>query len=157
MTKLIKNGIAIIALMLCFMGGTAQNLKSYKEKIGNPLKLDSLRTLNVTVDSRESGSAAIVCNDEEQKVAAVDGFRIMIFMSKTPTARTEALEARDSIAKYAPSHKQYVTYENPYFKVSAGNCTTQEEALVLLEEVKRYFPKAFIMRDNIPLEELIIR
>ena len=52
--------------------------------------------------------------------------------------------------------RQYVTYENPYFKVSVGNCTTQEEALVLLEDVKRYFPKAFIMRENIPLEELII-
>jgi hypothetical protein len=77
----------------------------------------------------------------------------MIFMSKTPTARTEALAARDSIAKYVPLHRQYVTYENPYFKVSVGNCTTQEEALVLLEDVKRYFPKAFIMRESIEIGE----
>jgi hypothetical protein len=48
----------------------------------------------------------------------------------------------------------YVTYDNPYFKVTAGNCTSQEEALILLERIKPTFPKAFIMRENIPLEEL---
>ncbi|MBR2961805.1 MAG: hypothetical protein IKC42_02115 [Alistipes sp.] len=155
MTKLFRVCSAI-ALTACIISVTAQNLKTYKERIGSPIRIDSLRTINATVESRESGRAAIVGNIEEQKAAAVDGFRIMIFMSKTPTARTEALAARDSIAKYVPSHRQYVTYENPYFKVSVGNCTTQEEALVLLEDVKRYFPKAFIMRENIPLEELII-
>jgi hypothetical protein len=53
-----------------------------------------------------------------------------------------------------PQLKTYVTYDNPYFKVTAGNCTTQEEALILLERVKPSFPKAFIMRENISMEEL---
>jgi hypothetical protein len=78
----------------------------------------------------------------------------MIFMSNSQTARTEALAARDTLAVRMPDQQSYVTYENPYFKVAAGNCTSKEEALVLLEKIKRDFPKAFIMRENIPLEEL---
>lgn len=40
--------------------------------------------------------------------------------------------------------KVYVDYEIPYFIVSAGNCLTKEEAIMLKGRVSATFPKAFL-------------
>ena len=134
---------------------SAQNLQTFKQRLAAPVQVDSLTTIKQTVIVTEHDDAANLTQQGANKqTAAVNGFRIMIFMSNSQTARTEALAARDTLAVRMPDQQSYVTYENPYFKVAAGNCTSKEEALVLLEKIKRDFPKAFIMRENIPLEEL---
>lgn len=134
---------------------SAQNIESFKRHLANPVKIDSLKTVYSTVRATEYGDAAeLTAKAALRQQSAVNGYRIMIFMSNSQTARTDALAARDTLAVRMPNQPTYITYENPYFKVVAGNCTTQEEALILLEKVKRTFPKAFIMRENIPLKEL---
>ena len=134
---------------------SAQNLQTFKQKLAAPVQVDSLTTIKHTVRITEHDDAAELTKQSvNNQTAAVNGYRIMIFMSNSQTARSEALAARDTLALRMPDQQSYVTYENPYFKVAAGNCTSKEEALVLLEKIKRDFPKAFIMRENIPLEEL---
>ncbi len=145
----------IVAAIAVSAALSAQNLQTFKQKLAAPVQLDSLTTIKQTVIVTEHDDAANLTQQGANKqTAAVNGFRIMIFMSNSQTARTEALAARDTLAVRMPDQQSYVTYENPYFKVAAGNCTSKEEALVLLEKIKRDFPKAFIMRENIPLEEL---
>lgn len=147
--------LIIVAAIAVSAALSAQNLQTFKQRLAAPVQVDSLTTIKQTVIVTEHDDAADLTQQGANKqTAAVNGFRIMIFMSNSQTARTEALAARDTLAVRMPDQQSYVTYENPYFKVAAGNCTTKEEALVLLEKIKRDFPKAFIMRENIPLEEL---
>lgn len=147
--------LIIVAAIAVSAALSAQNLQTFKQKLAVPVQVDSLTTIKQTVIVTEHDDAANLTQQGANKqTAAVNGFRIMIFMSNSQTARTEALAARDTLAVRMPDQQSYVTYENPYFKVAAGNCTSKEEALVLLEKIKRDFPKAFIMRENIPLEEL---
>lgn len=147
--------LIIVAAIAVSAALSAQNLQTFKQKLAAPVQVDSLTTIKQTVIVTEHDDAANLTQQAANKqTAAVNGFRIMIFMSNSQTARTEALAARDTLAVRMPDQQSYVTYENPYFKVAAGNCTSKEEALVLLEKIKRDFPKAFIMRENIPLEEL---
>jgi uncharacterized membrane protein len=147
--------LIIVAAIAVSAALSAQNLQTFKQKLAAPVQVDSLTTIKQTVIVTEHDDAADLTQQGANKqTAAVNGFRIMIFMSNSQTARTEALAARDTLAVRMPDQQSYVTYENPYFKVAAGNCTSKEEALVLLEKIKRDFPKAFIMRENIPLEEL---
>lgn len=147
--------LIIVAAIAVSAALSAQNLQTFKQKLAAPVQVDSLTTIKQTVIVTEHDDAANLTQQGANKqTAAVNGFRIMIFMSNSQTARTEALAARDTLAVRMPDQQSYVTYENPYFKVAAGNCTSKEEALVLLEKIKRDFPKAFIMRENIPLEEL---
>lgn len=147
--------LIIVAAIAVSAALSAQNLQTFKQRLAAPLQVDSLTTIKQTVIVTEHDDAANLTQQGANKqTAAVNGFRIMIFMSNSQTARTEALAARDTLAVRMPDQQSYVTYENPYFKVAAGNCTSKEEALVLLEKIKRDFPKAFIMRENIPLEEL---
>ena len=147
--------LIIVAAIAVSAALSAQNLQTFKQRLATPVQVDSLTTIKQTVIVTEHDDAADLTQQGANKqTAAVNGFRIMIFMSNSQTARTEALAARDTLAVRMPDQQSYVTYENPYFKVAAGNCTSKEEALVLLEKIKRDFPKAFIMRENIPLEEL---
>ena len=147
--------LIIVAAIAVSAALSAQNLQTFKQRLATPVQVDSLTTIKQTVIVTEHDDAANLTQQAANKqTAAVNGFRIMIFMSNSQTARTEALAARDTLAVRMPDQQSYVTYENPYFKVAAGNCTSKEEALVLLEKIKRDFPKAFIMRENIPLEEL---
>lgn len=147
--------LIIVAAIAVSAALSAQNLQTFKQRLVAPVQVDSLTTIKQTVIVTEHDDAADLTQQGANKqTAAVNGFRIMIFMSNSQTARTEALAARDTLAVRMPDQQSYVTYENPYFKVAAGNCTSKEEALVLLEKIKRDFPKAFIMRENIPLEEL---
>ena len=147
--------LIIVAAIAVSAALSAQNLQTFKQRLAAPVQVDSLTTIKQTVIVTEHDDAANLTQQGANKqTASVNGFRIMIFMSNSQTARTEALAARDTLAVRMPDQQSYVTYENPYFKVAAGNCTSKEEALVLLEKIKRDFPKAFIMGENIPLEEL---
>ena len=137
---------------------TAQDIPSFRRKLAEPVRIDSLRTEYNTVRIDECGDAAdIVARSEHSRRKSVNGYRIVIFMSNAQTARTEALAARESFEAMYPDERSYVTYENPYFKVAVGNCISQEEAIILMERIRNSFPKAFLMRETIPASELVLR
>lgn len=147
--------VLIVIFILAAVAVSAQNLRTFKEHLASPVQIDSLTTIRTTVEVTEHDDAAqITARVTTNRPTSVNGFRIMLFMSNSQTARADAFAACDSLALRMPSLKTYVTYDNPYFKVAAGNCTTQEEALILLEKIKPSFPKAFIMRESIPMAEL---
>jgi hypothetical protein len=128
--------------------------KSIKEQLSSPAQLDSLTTINQTVQIVEQGDAAtIVEKNLEVASRAINGYRIVIFMSNAQTARRDAVATQENFAQLFPQEQSYLTYENPYFKVAVGNCTTQEEAIILLGRLRGTFPKAFIMRENINIDE----
>jgi hypothetical protein len=47
-----------------------------------------------------------------------------------------------------------MTHENPYFKVSVGFCISNDEALILLNKLRKEFPKAFLVRERVSVDEL---
>lgn len=128
--------------------------KDIKEQLASHAQRDSLSVVRETVQITEQGDAsAIVENNLKVAPKAVNGYRIVIFMSNAQTARRDAITAQENFAALFPQEQSYLSYENPYFKVAVGNCTTQEEAIILLGRVRGTFPKAFIMRENIAIGE----
>ncbi|MBR2032672.1 MAG: hypothetical protein IKA04_10765 [Alistipes sp.] len=128
--------------------------KSIKERLSMPAQRDSLTVVNETVQISEQGDAAtIIENGLKVAPRAINGYRIVIFMSNTQTARRDAVMAQENFSALFPQEQSYLTYENPYFKVAVGNCTSQEEAIILLGRLRSTFPKAFIMRENIEIGE----
>ena len=128
--------------------------KGIKERLSLPAQLDSLTVVDATVKITEQGDAATIVNNNLQaNVRAISGYRIVIFMSNTQTARRDAVMAQDNFTALFPQEHSYLTYENPYFKVAVGNCTSHEEAMILLGRLRGTFPKAFIMRENIEMAE----
>ena len=128
--------------------------KNIKEQLASPAQRDSLTIINETVTISEVGDAAtIVEKNLTSTPTNINGYRIVIFMSNTQTARRDAMAIQENFTTLFPKEQSYMTYENPYFKVAVGNCTTQEEAMILLGRLRGSFPKAFIMRENINVGE----
>ena len=130
---------------------SAQDLTTYKRYLSAPVQVDSLTRVDATVRVVEH---EIPAASPSATPTAISGHRIMIFMSNSASARPDALAAHDLFVSLFPDQCSYITYENPYFKVTVGNYTSQEEALIQLERIKTSFPKAFIVRETIALEEL---
>lgn len=147
-----------LLFLLTAATAAAQDTASFRHRLAEPVRIDSLRTEYNTVRVEECGDAAdIVARSEHSRRKSINGYRIVIFMSNAQSARTEALAARESFETMYPDERSYIAYENPYFKVAVGNCTSQEEAIILMERIRPTFPKAFLMRENIPASELVQR
>lgn len=79
----------------------------------------------------------------------ISGFRVRIFFDNKQSAKVESEKA---ISKFRNNYKDvsaYRTYSNPYFKVTVGDCRTRSEAMILLGRIKKDFPSAFVVKENI--------
>jgi hypothetical protein len=122
--------------------------------LAEPVQIDSLTTINETVTIAEQGDAATIIEKSlKAEPRKVNGYRIVIFMKNAQSARREAVAVQEEFGAQFADVPSYMTYENPYFKISVGNCTTPEEAMILLGRLKREYPKAFVVRENINIEE----
>ena len=84
--------------------------------------------------------------------------RACVFSDNGPAARDGAFAAKALFEETYPDVKVYVDYEIPYFIVSAGNCLTKEEAIMLKGRVSATFPKAFLKqlkREKSPISNLL--
>ncbi|MFR9649152.1 MAG: hypothetical protein SNJ33_04180 [Rikenellaceae bacterium] len=109
-----------------------------------------------SIEINEVADAKVIMDSIKmsQRSDFVRGYRVGIFFDNGQSARNGAITVRNRFVELHPDIKVYVTYENPYFKVAAGDCIEQEEAVILLEKIRHNFPKAFIQRDNIAIEAL---
>lgn len=83
------------------------------------------------------------------KDRTITGYRVRIFFDNKRTARTES---ENTLNRFVEKHRDiaaYRSYVNPYFKVTVGNFRTKSEAMQLLSSIKREFPSAFIVKENI--------
>ena len=125
------------------------------ERLARPVQVDSLTTITSTVHFEAKGDAATIVEKGliSKEAKSVNGYRIVIFMNNSQNARRDAFAAQESFKSLYPTETTYLTYDNPYFKVMVGNYTSQEEATIHLGSIRRSFPKAFIMRESIPIGE----
>ena len=65
------------------------------------------------------------------------------------------MEARQIFEEHYPGVPLYMEYENPYFRVTVGNCLSIEETIILKGQVAEFFPKAFPKSQELTLEELL--
>ena len=79
----------------------------------------------------------------------MNGYRVRIFFDNRQTARVESEEMLKKFESIYHDVKAYRTYVNPYFKVTVGDFRTKSEAMELLSRIKRDFPSAFVVKENI--------
>lgn len=79
----------------------------------------------------------------------LNGYRVRIFFDNKQTARVESEETLKRFESLYHDIVAYRTYANPYFKVTVGDFRTKSEAVKLLERIKREFPSAFVVKENI--------
>lgn len=144
-------------ILLCWLltgtvcGLRAQSLAAFKEQLARPA------SDGAAVRIVEAGDAAAVVNRLAEKAAPtrLRGYRVCIFFDNGEDARSGAMAARNLFEEHFPGIKLYMVYENPYFRVTVGNCLTIEEAVILKGRLAPVFPKAFPKSEDLLVADLL--
>lgn len=147
-------GKVLFFMLLSVVGlAQAQGLDNFKDALSQSADLNG-----ASVEIYESQSAKEALNriGQNSRKRSFLGYRIGIFFDNGASARDNANEAKTLFEENFPNEKLYMVYENPYFKVSVGNCVTQEEAVILLDKVQKVFPKAYLMREQMNVTDIIV-
>lgn len=86
---------------------------------------------------------------EANSTRTLSGYRVRIFFDNKQSARNESEQTVNRFREMYQEIAVYRTYTNPYFKVTVGDCRTRSEAMHLLSRIKRNFPSAFVVKENI--------
>ncbi|MFI3270124.1 MAG: hypothetical protein SNG14_06075 [Rikenellaceae bacterium] len=128
-------------------------LANYREYLTQDV--DSMMFTTATVNEDASARAALRPFEQQKLSGSTNGYRVGVYFDNSAQARSGALDVMqrcDSLLRDIPAT---MSYANPYFKVSVGYCTTEEEAVMMLHRVQRYFPKAYLMREAISVEDIV--
>lgn len=82
----------------------------------------------------------------DQTKPSIQGYRVQLYYGGN---RAEALELKSKFASLHPEVETYLIYQQPYFRLRAGNFRTRIEAYKLFKKVDKEFPSVFIVNDEI--------
>lgn len=153
--KIYKLGVATLLGVALTTSLGAQTLNDYRKSLefggsGNPSN-------KAQITIREDNSARIALTDlaARSHKSLVDGYRIGVYFDNGASARANAMKVVEQCKKYFGDIPVTMTYDNPYFKVSAGYCIDDEEAIMMLNRIQEQFPKAYLMREQISPADLV--
>ena len=103
----------------------------------------------VKVHQSQAISAAMQSHINGNRDRKLSGFRVRIFFDNSQNARNAS---EMTVKRFSSSHTGipvYRTYQNPFFKVVAGDFRTRSEAMEFLQGIKGEYPGAFVVKENI--------
>ncbi|MEZ5195922.1 MAG: SPOR domain-containing protein [Bacteroidales bacterium] len=84
----------------------------------------------------------------------IEGWRIQIFFEAGNFSKTQAIEAKAEFVSKYPELRNYLIFQEPYYKVRIGDYRTKIEAEKVLKEIIGDYPNAFVVKDEINFPEL---
>jgi len=152
-------------------GLTAQEQRDY-ELLSYPadtLAVDSVQVDSLRLDTLEDVHPLMWDNVyQDDKIAwllqahrqvvtrqpGIQGYRVHLYMDSGNRARLNTQKEQAAFEKKYPEVNAYIVYEEPYFKLRAGDFRTRVDARRFLEKVRRDYPAAYIVIDRINFPEL---
>lgn len=132
----------------------AQSLDAFKQRLERPVVCESSgATARVVVDEYGDAAQAVGSAADAERHFSVKGYRVCIYADNGEEARAGAVAARNLFTETYPGIRTYMVYENPYFRVTVGDCLTVEEAIILKGRVSATFPKAFPKSEQLSLAD----
>lgn len=134
----------------------AQQIEQFKARLDQEIASEANGKM-ARVEVVEHGTAAEVVARQAtvDPEARLRGYRVCIFFDNGQDARAGAMAAKQTFEEHFPDIKLYMVYENPYFRVTVGNCLTIEEAVILKGRLASLFPKAFPKSEELLLQDLL--
>ncbi len=84
----------------------------------------------------------------------VPGYRVHLYMDSGIRSRLNTQQEQAAFEEKYPGKKSYIIYEEPYFKLRAGDFRTRLDARRFLEKIRRDYPAAYIVVDKVNFPEL---
>ena len=152
MRKFIMLTVALVAAFSL----RAQSLEAFKQQLARPVVSEAaFGTARVSVREADDAARAVRELSRNETQLRFRGYRVCIFFDNGQDARAKAVEAKTLFEESFPGIRVYMVYENPYFKVTAGDCLTSEEAIILKGRVQGVFPKAYVKNEELTAADLV--
>lgn len=151
---MIRNLLLAGALLCGASALRAQSLDAFRERLAVPAQGPS-GPAAVTVTEYGDAAAAVRNAGRQAVRQRFKGYRVCVFLDNGPEARAQARAAEALLREQFPEIPVHLFYEKLYFKVTAGNCVTAEEAIVLMERLRGVFPKAFLKSEDLTVADLL--
>lgn len=147
MFKFLSAGLLILLLVGCLPPSETErpvDPRTAGEKDFDPLSLEDPSYLVV-----KPGPKKAVAEEKEQEVGVRrrggkgTGYKVQVFATTfLDQAEEFAQRVRERVEE-----EVYIQYESPLYKVRVGNCSTEEEARILLQKMSQAgFPHPWIVR-----------
>ncbi len=150
--------ILLLTLVFASLSGIrvdAQTLEVFKRQLATPATSRTGVEARVSVAESADVAPMLAQVATQQPRIRFRGYRVCIFFDNGQDARAGAVAARDLFEETFAGIPVYMVYENPYFKVSVGNCLTAEEAIILKGRVSATFPRAFLKNEELTAADLL--
>ncbi|MBQ8100416.1 MAG: SPOR domain-containing protein [Paludibacteraceae bacterium] len=154
-----RPAIFLLLLWVCALPLTAED-SIPEPSVRKPLPIEA--AMQERVQLHQSADISRMMQDKidgtQRELKTVQGYRVQIFSSnRQQTAKTEAFEKEKRIRESGIEAETYVLYNPPFWKVRIGDFRTQEEALLMKDEVIRLLPDlqgdTYVVRDMIQVME----
>lgn len=139
---------------LCSVDMQAQTLSAFRDSLSKPFPAFAGAS-TVTVSEHGDAMDAVAKAAHENLRLRFKGYRVCIFFDNGQDARAGAEAARSLFTATYPTTKVYISYNAPYFTVTAGDCVTAEEAIILMGRIRETFPKAFPRSEELTVADLL--
>ena len=132
------------------LAANAQSIDSLLMQLARP------NDEGVSIEVKEDRSVSTLVSSVEAQMQerSVVGYRLVIFFNNDQQAKDNAERVYQEFSEKYPDINSYLVYENPYFKVSVGDCLSMEEALILNRRIAADYPKAFPRNEEILFRDL---
>lgn len=87
--------------------------------------------------------------DLNSEQRGIPGYRVHLYMDSGNRARLNTQHEQAAFEEKYPLQRSYIVYEEPYFKLRAGDFRTRLDARRFLEKIRRDYPAAYIVVDRI--------
>ena len=131
--------IVLFLVFVCASMASAQTLPSVLSTIEYPHTVDTL----------------LIRRMEHRLEKQSEGYRVLIFSQSGNHSKSAAIEAKSAFDLVYPECKSYILFEEPYFKVKAGNFITRVDAGIFLRSIKKDYPYAFIVKDVLDVKNYL--
>ncbi len=144
--------IILITTILTLSAAVAGQGRSEADPLSRLQQMEMTGDVVITMDSLilENYNKHLIQNSRNR---GVSGYRIRIFSDNGHGAKEHQRQVKANFLSTYTDIKTYDRYEGSYYKIYVGDYRTRREALKVLNRIKSDFHDAFIVEDNIVIED----
>ena len=144
--------IILITIILSVSIAAAGQGRSEADPLSRLQQMEISGDVIITLDSLilENYNKHLIQNSRNR---GVSGYRIRIFSDNGHGAKEQQKRVRADFLSLHPDIETYYRYEGSYYKIYVGDFRTRREALKVLNRISGDFHDAFIVEDNIVIED----
>lgn len=86
-----------------------------------------------------------------EELEQIDGYRVQL---GSANRLNEANELKEKYERKYEGKEAYIIFSEPTYRVRIGDFLSEVKAYSLMQQVKKYFPEAFVVRDKVYIKAL---